>query len=124
LYVDQYEQPLQVVRFNESVQTPKTVDIAPVGFLESPVLELPDNRFLVTGIFDGRTRLLIARLTGELAPFIDTAEETRGPAFAGSGRIAFSLGNPPQQSIGIASLQDRRLIERLRINRTRPIRRL
>src|SRR5262249_1996580 len=102
LYVDQYERPLQVVRFNDSAQTPETVNIAHYAAFQSPVLEIADNRFLVTGIFHGRLGLLVARPTGELAPFIDTAEETSAPAFAGSGRIAFSLGEPTQQSIAIA----------------------
>src|SRR5262249_4238111 len=123
LYADQYEQPLQVVRFTESVQTPETVDISPT-YMDSPVLELPDNHFLVTAILSGRAGLLVTRAGGELAPFIDTTEETRIPALAGTGRIAFLLGNPSQQSIGIASLKDGRLIGRMRIPSTGRIRSL
>ena len=117
LYVAQRTRPVQALRFKDSAQTPEAVAVVPVGDYSAPsVLELPDKRFLMTAVFDDRLRLFAAKASGELAPFVETDEDTRGPAtFAGPDRIAFILGKPPQQSIGVASVKDGRLMQRWRI---------
>ena len=114
LYVDQVARTVQALRFKESAQLPEQMNTVPEGSL--PILELPDGRILLTGFFNGRSRLLVTRSNGELVPFVDTDEETRGPVtFAGPGQVAFVLGRPPQQSIAVTSIKDSRLIRRISI---------
>jgi len=110
LYASQVARPIEVLRFNETAQTPEMITEVFAG--AAPVLELPGERFLLPS-FNGRRRLLLAKATGERVPFVDTDEETGGPvAFVGSDRIAFVLGRQPNESIGIVSLQDGRLLQR------------
>ena len=118
LYVAQQARPLQALRFKESVQIPELLAVVPVGsYSATSVLELPDKRVLFTAVFDDRLRLLAAKPSGELAPFVDTNEDTRGPTtFVGPDQIAFIVGKPPQESIAIASIKDGgRLVRRWRI---------
>jgi serine/threonine protein kinase len=123
LYIDQVERPVETVRFSEGSRTPEAMAAVPVG--DSPVLELPDKRFLLTSIVDGHARLLAAKTSGELVPFIDTDEETRGPvALVGGDRVAFILGKPPEQFIAIASIKDGRVSKRFRISAADTIRSL
>jgi hypothetical protein len=91
--------------------------MVPVGVPEfSSALELPDKRFLLTASFDGRSRLVVAKPTGELIPFVETEEESRAPvAFAGPDRVAFILGKAPEQSIAVASIKDGRILQRRKI---------
>jgi hypothetical protein len=115
LYIDQVERPVQAIRFAEGARIPEEMAVVPVG--DSPALELPDKRLLLTSIIDGHAKLLAAKASGELVPFIDTDEETRGPAaFVGSDRVAFLLGKPPEQFIAVASIKDGRVSQRLKIN--------
>lgn len=124
LYLDQIARPMQTLRFAESAQQPETMAVVPVGTPESSsALELPDNRFLMTALFDGRSRLVAARPNGELVPFVDTEEETRSPlALAGPGRVAFILGKAPEESIAIASIKDGRILQRIKMHTTDTIR--
>jgi serine/threonine protein kinase len=124
LYVAQQSRPMQALRFTESVQTPEPLAVVPVGVYSSPsVLELPDGRYVFTAIFDDRLRLLAAKPSGELAPFVDTREETTGPTtLVGPDQIAFVVGKPPQESIAIASIKDGgRVMKRFRIMSKDPI---
>jgi hypothetical protein len=116
LYLDQIARPLQTLRFTDSAERPEAVAAAPLASTVPSGLELPDGRVLLTAFFDGRSRLLAAKPTGEVAPFIDTDEETRGPAaMVGSDRVAIIVGKPPEQSIAIVSIRDGRVLYRRKI---------
>ena len=115
---------MHAIRFTESDHSPQIKAVVPNSVYAS-VLELPDGRLLLTALLEGRARLVAARPTGELEPFVETEEETRGPAtLAGPGQVAFLIGTPPLQSIAIASLKDGRLAKRLRIPATNVVRSL
>jgi serine/threonine protein kinase len=113
LYVDQIERPMQALRFTDSAQQPEPLAIVPVASGVPLGPELPDGRILLTALFDGRSLMLAAKPTGELAPFVDTDEETRGPAvMVGSDQVALIFGKPPEQSIAIVSVRDGRILQR------------
>jgi serine/threonine protein kinase/Tol biopolymer transport system component len=111
IYVDQISRPSQILRFDESGQAIEDLGVIPVT--SRGILELPGDRFLFTASFEGRRRLLVTRPGGEISPFIDSEQETWGPAaFAGPNRVAFFQGTPPEQSIAVASIADGRILQR------------
>ena len=114
LFVDQVSRPVEIVRFGESDTTPTPTAVLPKGMPSA--LELPDRGILITTIFNGRSRLSVVKPNQEIVPFVDTEDETQEPlAFAGPQQVAFVLGTPPGESIGIASIKDGRLLKRLNV---------
>jgi hypothetical protein len=121
LYVGTVVRPFQVVRFSESGVPTAGLTVAGADSVSS-ALELPDGRFLVTGKFDGRYRLLAAKPTGEFARFVETEEETRDPAaLIGDRDVAFLIGKAAHTSLAIASIKSGRIAKRLKTESTDPI---
>jgi hypothetical protein len=114
LFVDQVSRPVEIVRFGESDTAPTPIAVLHKGMPSA--LELPDRGILITTIFNGRSRLSVVKPNKEIVSFVDTEDETKEPfAFAGPQQVAFVLGTPPTESIGIASIKDGRLLKRLNV---------
>jgi hypothetical protein len=114
LFVDQVSRPIVLMRFKESDSSAAPLAILPKG---SPTaLELPERGILTTAVFNGRSRLSVVKPNGEIVPFVDTEDETHEPvSFAGPNHVAFVLGLAPNETIGLASIEDGRLLRRLNV---------
>jgi serine/threonine protein kinase len=114
LFIDQVSRPVEILRFNESDVVPTSLAVLHKGMPSA--LDLPDRGILITTVFNGRSRLSVVKPNKEIVPFVETEDETHEPlAFAGPNRVAFVLGAPPEESIGIASIRDGRLLKRLNV---------
>jgi hypothetical protein len=123
LFLDQVSRPVEIVRFHESSTTPTPIAVVPKGMPSA--LELPDRGVLITTVFNGRSRLSVVKPHQEIVPFVDTEDETHEPlAFAGPHQVAFVLGTPPTESIGIASTKEGRLLKRLSVQASEGIKSL
>jgi hypothetical protein len=114
LFLSQASRPTVIMRSKESDASVSPLAIVPKG---SPTaLELPDRGILTTAVFKGRTRLTVVKPDAELVPFVETEDETHEPiSFAGPNQVAFLLGLTPNESIGIASIKEGRLLKRLKV---------
>jgi len=114
LYVDQVSRPLAIMRFKESDTSVSPIAIIPKG---SPTaLELPERGILTTSVFNGRSRLSVVKPNAEVVPFVETEDESHEPlSLAGPDQVAFVLGVAPNESIGLASIKDGRLLKRLSV---------
>jgi serine/threonine protein kinase len=116
LYVDQISRSLQILRFSESDITPAILaSVASATF--APVLELPDGRLLLTAIFQGRPRLVVAKPSGEQSPFVETDVALAGPVtMVGLDHVAFRVwGKGSGDVLAIASVKEGRITARLKI---------
>jgi eukaryotic-like serine/threonine-protein kinase len=115
VYVDQVDRPLQVLRFPVSGGTPELLATSVVrsAYFSSPV-EFPDGRLLLPTFVSGRSQLLIGKPGGNFFPLVDIPEETNLPAaLLPDNQVAFVVGTGPNQTIGIASVSEGRIIHRL-----------
>ncbi len=111
LYADQWERPFEVVQFAPGAAKVESIGTA----AEELTLPLADGRIVFCSRTSGRWRLVAAAPGREPEPLVETELETHMPAtLVGSSTIAFLLGNPPDQSIALASTLDGRIIRRLR----------
>jgi len=84
----------------------------PLG--SSVALPLPDGRVLVNTRIGGRDRIMLAALGKDVAPFIDTQEQTAQPlALVGDALVALTMGTDANRTIALASIANRRIIRRL-----------
>jgi serine/threonine protein kinase len=112
VYADQLDRPSQVLRFSPSGGTVEQVAEAPDETGQAVALQ--DGRIVYTERVAGRLRLLIAGSGKEPTPLVETDEETSTPAApVGAGQVAFVMGSPSSQTIGLASTANGRMIRRL-----------
>jgi predicted Ser/Thr protein kinase len=110
LYADQWERPLEVVRFSPFGGTVEQIGEA----AETLTLPLPDGRIVFASRTAGRQRLLAAGKGKEAVPLVETQADTTTPAaLIGQTQVAFIMGSGPNQTIAIASSSDGRLVRRL-----------
>ena len=74
---------------------------------------LMDGRVVITSLFGGKSRLVVAKVGEDPKPFIQTSEQTTGPTTAvGRDQIAFLIGSPGSRTIAVASISDGRIVKR------------
>jgi hypothetical protein len=113
LYIDQVHRPVEALRFATSGGKGESL-AATENPNRQPAIQLPDGRVVLGSMVAGRSRLLVAKPGGEVAPFIQTNEETSPPiCLVGEDRIAFRLGSPAHAAIALASITDGRIVRRL-----------
>ncbi len=110
IYADQWERPLQVVRFSPLGGTVEYIGNA-AGML---TLALPDGRVVFSSRTAGRYCLMAAAAGKEPEPLVETQAETDMPATSvGASEVAFLIGERPSQTIAVASTIDGRIHRRL-----------
>jgi hypothetical protein len=116
LYVDQLEQPTDLVRFSPASGALERIALPRVSILGSggSVLPLPDGRVLLTGRIVGRDRVMVMAPGKDPVPFVATEEETTGPlAMVGEDTFVFVAGTHPTRTLALASVADGRITRRL-----------
>jgi hypothetical protein len=116
LFIDQWDRPIEVLRISPDGGNAEQIGTLPPypDFPGSQALPLPDGRLLVNSRTDGRDRLLLMQPGKELAPFVETQEETAMPsAIVGQTHVAFMIGPKTSRTIAVASLADRVITRRL-----------
>jgi eukaryotic-like serine/threonine-protein kinase len=111
LYADQFEIPIELVRIS-----PSGADLEHLagGVTDSVALPLPDGRVLFASRTADRNHLMLAQSGKQPVLFVDTQEETSGPAtMVGQTQVAFMIGTGPDRTIAQATLADRRVSRRL-----------
>lgn len=109
IYVDQSKRRGEILRFSPADRKLERFAVADM----TVVLNLPDGRMVVRVRATGRWRLMVLTPGGDPLPFIQTQDETSGPAtMLGEDRVAFMLGAGASRSVSIASA-DGRLIGRI-----------
>ncbi|TLY38343.1 MAG: hypothetical protein E6K60_01520 [Nitrospirae bacterium] len=119
LYVQQSSRPADIVKFSSSggnlerLNAFRNLRPPPYG-VSTATLHTAEGRSLITALIGGRRRLMVADPGKEPLPFVETDEETSGPAtLVGNDRVAFMIGSGDTRRIAIASLRDGRIIKRL-----------
>jgi len=115
IYLDQVDVANDVLRFPATGGVPQRIArySNALSAAVSSVLPLPDGRVLVTGVASGGSRLLVTRPGQVPQRFVESDERTSGPmALAGNDRVAFLIGEPPEEQIALATL-DGRILSRL-----------
>ena len=112
IYLDQWNRPLQILRFSTSGGAPEVLGSSPVysAGISSPV-QFSDGRLLFPSRVSGVPRLLVGQPGGAFFPLSDTPEETHLPATLLPGnQVAFVAGTASEQTIAIASAADGRIL--------------
>jgi len=105
LYVDQIDQPQEVVRVDPATGATERFALA-VGF--ASVLPLPNDRFLLGSDQSDQDRLMVLTPGGALVPFLDADKEARGPLVrVGEGFVGFTTGPVNTPQLGMATLDGR-----------------
>src|SRR5262249_342965 len=105
LYADQLEISFELVRISPSGGDLEHLAGGPVS--DSAALPLPDGRVLFTSRTADRNHLMLAQSGKEPVLFVDTQEETSGPAaMVGQSQVAFMIGTGPDRTIAQATLAD------------------
>ena len=118
LYVDQFQRPMVVLRFDPEADGHAPDAAIPAERLTEPMLwretatvalplELPDGRLLMPTKAAGRDRLVSALLGKTRVPlFPDNPEETALPAaLVGKDRLAYTSGSGDGRRLRLASLE-------------------
>ena len=114
LYLEQIDQPCEVLRIPASGGVPERVAASP-AFRFGSIAELPGGRVLAPAMMAGRARIMVAGGGREPTPLVDTTEETSAPmTSAGQGTVAFLVGPPAERAIGVAAVADGRILRRLK----------
>ncbi len=117
LYVDQIDQPADLLRFSPASGALERIPLSSVSALQtvqSIPLPLPDGRVLLTGRIVGRDRVLVMAPGKDPVPFVATDEETTGPlAMVGEDTFVFVAGTIPTRTLALASVADGRITRRL-----------
>jgi serine/threonine protein kinase len=118
LYVDQIEQPADLLRFSPASGALERIPLPSVSVSANTqsalALPLPDGRVLLTGRIVGRDRVLVMAPGKDPVPFIATDEETTGPlAMVGEDTFVFVAGTVPTRTLALASVADGRITRRL-----------
>jgi hypothetical protein len=116
LYVDQVDQPVNLLRFAPASGTLERIPLPSISALPSfqSSLPLPDGRVLLTGRMVGRDRVLVMAPGTDPVPFVATDEEATGPlAMVGKDTFAFVIGTVPTRTLALASVADGRIARRL-----------
>jgi eukaryotic-like serine/threonine-protein kinase len=113
IYVDQTERPEEIVSLTTSGGVPTRVARS-VGasWGRMAALRLSDGRVLFSSGVAERSQLLVSRIDGNPAPFVETSEQTGGPAIVvGSSQVAFFVGPATDPVLALATI-DGRLVRR------------
>jgi serine/threonine protein kinase len=123
IYLDQVGRPIQALRFTVSGGIPEVLATTEARALDlSAPVEFTDGRFLIPAFISGRSQLLIGKMGGNFYPLVDTVEETRLPAaLLPDNQVAFIAGTGSDQTIGIASAGEGRIIRRLNESKGVPV---
>ncbi|HEV2492282.1 MAG TPA: protein kinase [Terriglobia bacterium] len=115
IFLDQTVRPSEVLRFPAQGGTPEILAGAETPYSGAySTFQIADGRILINSTVAGRSRLLLAKPGGDVAPFIATKEATSVPACpVGQGDIAFLLGPEDNAVVAVASIADGRIIRRL-----------
>jgi Tol biopolymer transport system component len=114
LYVDEYERPLEVLRFPASAGSPERIATSATYPPGSNAVPLPDGRLLFASQISGRNRILVTQAGADPLPFLETEEETWCPvALLGSQHVVLLLGAAGKQELAIASIAGGRIVRRL-----------
>jgi eukaryotic-like serine/threonine-protein kinase len=116
LYVDQVDRPLQLLRFPSTGGTPEeleSLESYPIAAQNTGSVEFSDGRVILPALISGKSRLLLGQPGGNFVPLLQTNEET-GPPFArvSDSQVALMIGNPPAQTLTLASVKEGRIIRR------------
>jgi len=117
VYVDQFNRPGEVLRIPPSGAAPERL-----GYLTPVItaangrsLPLPDGRVVVNARNRGQPQLIVMGTGREPVPLLDTAEATDAPmALVDGDRMAFMIGLRTERTIALASIEDGRLLGRLK----------
>ena len=115
LYLEQIDQPCEVLRFQAAGGAPERIAASP-AFRFGAIAELPGAQVLVPAVLAGRARILVAGPGREPAPLVDTTEETTPPVTTvGGDTVAFLMGPPSDRAIAIAAVADGRIVRKLQV---------
>ncbi len=120
VYMDLWERSAEVVRFPvDGGHAEKLATFPFVPALHS-IAVLPDGRMVVPVTVGGHDRLMAVEAAKDSVPLLTTTEETSAPAAAlGRDEIAFTIGQEPRQTIGVAALATGRVVRRISLEKGR-----
>ncbi len=114
VYVDQVQRPQDALLMDADGGHPQTILTTTTNFVYVGPTPMADGRVLFTVSVGGRNRLLAAKPRENAIPFVQTTEETSGPAtMVGSSEVAFLTGSGPARTLAIAAAADGRITRRL-----------
>ncbi|MBM3811558.1 MAG: serine/threonine protein kinase [Acidimicrobiia bacterium] len=114
LYVDQFQMPVEVLRFSASGGATERIATSPEITGRAFAIPVPDGRVLMPYPLGDRQRLILAGRSGSPQPFVDSTEETSYPAaLAGQRDVAFLMGPPDRRAVAIATVAGGRILRRL-----------
>lgn len=122
VYVDQIDRQAEVLGFPVSGGVPTRIAVSPTNipyYTRGGAVPLPDGRVLIPSVLAGTERLLVTAHGKEPLPFLETQEETTGPAAILSDQeIAFLIGSGAEREVAVASIRDGRIVRRLKGSRS------
>jgi serine/threonine protein kinase len=116
IYIDQVSRPFALLRFPQTGGIPEQLAVSPGfhNYYRSAAVPLPDGRVVVASRTGLRERLLVTGPNGALLPFVETNEETSGPAAVlGPREIAFLEGSGTERRFAVATMPDDRIVRRI-----------
>jgi eukaryotic-like serine/threonine-protein kinase len=114
LYADQWDLPLELLRFSSSGGDLEHLAGGVDPLNASAAVPLPDGRVLFASRTADRNHLMLAEAGKQPVLFVDTQDETSGPAtMVGQTQVAFMIGIGTDRTIALATLADRRVSRRL-----------
>jgi eukaryotic-like serine/threonine-protein kinase len=115
IYIDQIDRQTEILRFSPGggqVERMGATLANPEGL--DYFTTLPDGRAVWVERTASRMRLILVEPGKDPTPLINTSEETAGPVtVVGGDRVAFLIGPEPRRSIGVASLTNGAIVQRL-----------
>jgi serine/threonine protein kinase len=122
LYVDQLDQPLNVLRFSTAGGYAQKVGAIRARGQQLALLPqlavLSDGRAIAPDAFGGRARLVVVEVGKDPVPLVNTPEETAPPVtVAGPLHIAFLIGPEPRHTIAMAAISNGRITSRIHFDK-------
>ena len=113
IYADQQQRSGEVIRFSPEGGAVEIVARVPEVMLGALAV-LPDGRAVIGQVIAGRTHLVAVEKGKNPVDLLTTTEEINPPFAATTAEVAFALGGPQWDTIGLASLTTGRITRRIR----------
>ncbi|HEY2014430.1 MAG TPA: protein kinase [Bryobacteraceae bacterium] len=112
IYADQQERSAEIVRFSPA-GGPVEIVARVSEIAGNDLTVLPDGRAVTTAVMAGRVHIIAVEKNKNPVELLATSEEVGPPIAADSNEIAFAMGPPRWNTIGVASIATGRITRRI-----------
>ena len=112
IYADQQQRSGEVIRFSPAGGAVEIVARIP-EVASAALAVLPDGRAVLGQVIAGKTHLVAVEKGKNPVDLLTTTEEINRPFAANAAEVAFALGGPQWDTIGVASLTTGRITRRI-----------